>query len=296
MAVRSAEKRLVVMTSRLDEASDRERIPSQFYLLCAAAARGSTVGLNELSPGNVPGLRSASLDNPGPGKGQIAVDRGEIRLGLITEEPSLARAALTEIAQAEPFLLDGPIAYDRARWTHKLTEYDGRILDPTLWPFVARKLQANTAQLSASRMEEYAKCPYLFYLRRVQELERWEEEEQIEGMDPLVRGQIIHGILEGFMSEFKGQKFVQTALPELEAALYDCARRMLEGGRPAAMPDLLWEIERDRLLAALQNWLRLRKRPCGIRLAPYAPGTRLWHICGRRRISPLPHPGPRSPS
>ncbi len=259
MAVRSAEKKLVVMTSRLDEASDRERIPSQFYLLCAAAARGSAPGLNELNPESVPGLRSVSLDNPGPGRGQIAVDKGEIRLGLMNEEPCCARTVLTEIAQAEPLLLDGPIAYDRARWTHKLTEYDGRILDSTLWPFVVRKLLASTTQFSASRIEEYAKCPYLFYLRRIQELEKWEEEEQVEGIDPLVRGQIVHGILESFVSEFKGEKFVQTALPVLETALSACARRMLEESRPAAMPDLLWEIERDRLLATLQSWLRFEK-------------------------------------
>jgi ATP-dependent helicase/nuclease subunit B len=259
MAVRSAERRLVLVTSRLDEASDREKIPSQFFLRCAAAARGAALTLNELNPEIVPALRSVSLDDPGPGKGQIAVDRGEVRLGLLTEDPAHARAALPEMAEVEPSLIKGPLACDQARWLQRLTPYDGHIQDPALWPMVARMLGTGNSQLSASRVEEYAKCPYLFYLRRVQELEKWEEEEQVEGLDPLVRGQVMHSILESFMKEFAGERFVRTALTELAAALSAHARRMLEECRPAALPDLLWEIERDRLLATLDEWLRFER-------------------------------------
>ena len=66
MAARSAEKRLVLMTSRLDESSDRERIPSQFFLRAAAAIRKSVVTIRDLTEGNIPGFRSVSLDNPAP--------------------------------------------------------------------------------------------------------------------------------------------------------------------------------------------------------------------------------------
>jgi ATP-dependent helicase/nuclease subunit B len=259
MAVGSAERRLVLVTSRLDEASDREKIPSQFFLRCAAAARGTPLTLNELNPEIVPALRSVSLDNPGPGKGQVAIDRGEIRLGLLTEDPAHARTALAEIAELEPSLMKGPVAYDHARWLQKLTQYDGHIQDPSLWPIVERMLGTGNSQMSASRVEEYAKCPYLFYLRRVQGLEKWEEEEQVDSLDPLVRGQVMHSILEGFMKEVEGERFVRTALPELAAALTSRASRTLEACRPAAMPDLLWEIERDRLLATLHEWLRFEK-------------------------------------
>jgi ATP-dependent helicase/nuclease subunit B len=259
MAVRSATKRLVLLTSRLDESSDRERIPSQFFLRCAAAARGASLSLNELNPENVPGLRSVSLDDPGPGQGQAAVDKGEIRLGLIAEDPACARAALSEIAQVELSLLTRPMAYDRARWVRELTEFDGRLDDPALWQYVEQILRGRTSQLSASRIEEYAKCPYLFYLRRVQELRKWEEEEWIEGMDPRQRGKIVHEVLESFLQEFSGEKFAAAERSVLEESLSACARSKLELGRPAAIPDLLWEIERDRLLATLAAWLEFEK-------------------------------------
>ena len=90
MAARSAEKRLVLMTSRLDESSDRERIPSQFFLRAAAAIRKSVVTVRDLAEGNVPGFRSVSLDNPAPIGEEAAVDEGEIRLRLIAADRDTA--------------------------------------------------------------------------------------------------------------------------------------------------------------------------------------------------------------
>lgn len=252
MAVRAAEKRLVLLTSRLDESSDRERIPSEFFLRAAAAARGAAMlSLADLTEEKVPGLRSISLDDPGPGKDRIAVDEGEIRLRLILENPRTARATLAALEQAEPLLLTRPMAFDRARRTRQLTEFDGRFHDPALLRWAALKLDLEAGQISASRIEEYAKCPYFFYLRRIQELEKWEESGPVEGMDPLERGQSIHGILEAFVKNLTGGSIASAAAEELAAA----ARGVLEKARPAGMPDLLWEIERDRLLAMLQNWL-----------------------------------------
>ncbi len=255
MAVRAAEKRLVLLTSRLDETSDRERIPSQFFLRCASAARGSAVQLRELNSEEVPGLRSVNLDQAGSGKGQLAVDEGEIRLGLISEEPDHARAVLQAVARLEPLLMKGPMAYDKARWIHGLTPFDGSITDAASRSWVAQKLAAPSSQISASRIEEYAACPYMFFLRRVQELGKWEEEERLEGLDPLVRGRMLHLILEDFVRDYSGDAFAVTPVEVLREELSVRARRALEADRPSAMPDLLWEIERDRLLAMLQAWL-----------------------------------------
>jgi ATP-dependent helicase/DNAse subunit B len=94
----------------------------------------------------------------------------------------------------------------------------------------------------------------------VLKLESWVEEEPMEGMDPLLRGQIIHAILEGFLRDYPGDAWPGTPMPALLEALARRASRMLEEGRPAAVPDLLWEIERDRLLQTLANWLAYEKQ------------------------------------
>ncbi len=185
MAARSAEKRLVLMTSRLDESSDRERIPSQFFLHAAAAIRKSVVTVRDLAEGNIPGFRSVSLDNPAPIGDKAAVDEGEIRLRLIAADRDTAYPALRALEHLEPLRLTRPLAYDQARWAHRLTSYDGFLTDPKLTAWAARTLGASAGQVSASRLEEYAKCPYYFYLKRGMALAAWEEPAPLEGWIPL---------------------------------------------------------------------------------------------------------------
>jgi RecB family exonuclease len=152
-----------------------------------------------------------------------------------------------------------PLAYDRARWERKLTGFDGRLLDPVLVHWAAEKMGASAGQVSASRLEEYAKCPYLFFLKRIMDLEAWEEPLQTEGMDPLARGLAIHSILEGFLKSFCGERFLAASIEELWHSLESVARDSLERSRPAGIPDLLWEIERDAYLTMLKEWLAFEK-------------------------------------
>ncbi len=259
MAARSAIRRLVLVTARLDESSDRERIPSEFLMRVAAAARGGTVLLRDLAEGQVPGFRSVGLENPAPRDGQVAVDRGEIRLRLITGYSGSRRTVLQALAQEEPDLIRRPLAFDEARWKPVLTAFDGRLHARDLLRHVAGILGPSAGPVSPSRLETYAKCPYLFYLERVMELEAWEEIEAPQALDPLDRGQIIHKILERFLSGYPGEAFARTGLDEMTDELMAHARPALEHARPAGMIDLLWEIELTRLERLLRNWLTFEK-------------------------------------
>jgi RecB family exonuclease len=254
MAARSAEKRLVLMTSRLDESSDRERIPSQFFLRAASAVQGRAITIRDLAHGSLAGFRSVSLDNPAPEGNQIPVDEGEIRLRIITEDRKSSGAALRLLALLDPMRLSRPLEFDHARWIPRLTEFDGFISDPSLTQWTAQKLGISAGQVSASRIEEYAKCPYLFFLKRAMNLQGWEEQGRVEGMDPLDRGVAVHSILEKFLLDF-GEEVFQSDAPALWRTLEAMAREILEASRPAGMPELLWDIERDALISMLQGWL-----------------------------------------
>jgi RecB family exonuclease len=258
MAARSAGKRLVFMTSRLDEGSDRERIPSQFFLRVASAVRGSAVTIRDLTRGTVPGFRSVSLDNPAPTQDEIPVDEGEIRLRMVIAERKSAQTARRTLAELDPVRFSRPLKYDEARWDRRLTSFDGRITDPTLVGWTAQRLGASAAQVSASRVEEYLKCPYFFFLKRVMELEAWEEQGKIEAMDPLDRGLAIHRILETFLRD-SGEAVFEIPKEKLWRGLENLARRILDSARPAGLPDLLWEIERDALVQMLKGWLEFEK-------------------------------------
>jgi ATP-dependent helicase/nuclease subunit B len=261
MAARSAEKRLVLITSRLDESSDRERVPSQFFLRAAAAIRGRAVSMRDLA--DVPGFRSVSLDNPAPSRGETAVDEGEIRLRLITADRDLSHLALNALEQIEPDRFTRPLAYDRSRFLHRLTSYDGVLADGGLRNWIAHKLGSSIGQVSASRLEEYTKCPYYFFLKRGMELPVWEELVPMEAMDPLERGTLVHSILESFLREHGGEKFVATPEDALQRSLAALAQARLDKEQPAGIPLLLWDIERDALMAILRNWLSFEKARTG---------------------------------
>jgi RecB family exonuclease len=258
MAARSAGKRLVLMTSRLDETSDREQIPSQFFLRVASAVCGRSVAMRDLTEGTIAGFHSVSLDNPAPAKNEIPVDEGEIRLRLVTAGSDSAVQAIQMLAALEPLRLSRPHQYDKARWARKLTPFDGYIADPPLVRWTAQKLSASAGQVSASRIEEYVKCPYYFFLKRVMDLRAWEEQGKIEGMDPLDRGLVIHSILEKFLRD-SGECVFQSTGERLEKQLEDLARESLEAARPAGIADLLWEIERDALIRMLNGWVKFEK-------------------------------------
>ncbi len=255
MAARSATKRLVLVSSRLDENSDRERIPSEFFLRVAAVAAGQRIMLKDLAEGAVPGFRSVSLEDPSPRSGQAAVDGGEIRLCLIRRVPGSERSVLEALAGIEPALLQGPMAFDRARWQRRLTAYDGLISDRSLLSWLCSTIGPSSAPFSAVRIEDYARCPYLFYLKRVQVLDPWEELESAECLDALTRGSTVHRILEQFVQRHAGTGFASAQRDQLRKTLKNVAVENLESARPAGIPDLLWEIERDRILRILEEWL-----------------------------------------
>ena len=255
MAARSAQGRLVLVTSRLDEGSDRERIPSDFFLRVAEVAAGRRIMLRELAQGSIPGFRSVSLEDPAPGADQPAVDRSEIRLRLIRSRSGMERGVLSELAAIESELLERAAAFDHARWQRRLTSYDGMIADPALLSWLRMNVGPISGPFSASRVEEYARCPYLFYLRRVQGLDAWEELEAAGCLDPMTRGSIVHRILEQFMRRFEGEGFGVVSGTTLKERLRAQAVESLDSVRPAGVPDLLWDVERDQILGMLDKWL-----------------------------------------
>ena len=257
MAARSAEKRLVLMTSRLDESADREKFPSLFFLRAASAASGGRAAPDSFNSENIPGFRSVSLDASAPVGGITAVDEGEIRLRWIMSGRLPVMRALEELALMEPQRLRLPLKYERARRENRLTKYDGLISDPRLVQWIKQKFDSGSGQMSASRFEEYARCPYSFFLKKVIDLRILEDEHGItESMDPLERGTAVHAALESFLKNHAGEGFVSASEERLWVALEEEARRELKKIRPIGMPGLLWEIERDKMLALLRNWLR----------------------------------------
>jgi RecB family exonuclease len=264
MAARSAARRLVLVTSRLDESADREKFPSLFFLRTASAASGGRIAPGGFDAGNIPGFRSVSLDAAAPADGIAAVDEGEVRLRWITSGGLPSARALMELALLEPRRLRLPLEYERSRSEDRLTKFDGLISDPRLLQWTRQKLNQGSGQMSASRFENYARCPYSFFLKHILELRIPEDERGMtESMDPSERGTAVHAALESFLKNHLSKSFVFIPEKWFLASLEEEARRELEKKRPVGIPVLLWEIERDGLIDLLRNWLEFETARAG---------------------------------
>jgi RecB family exonuclease len=83
----------------------------------------------------------------------------------------------------------------KARRSTDFTEWDGNVGIAVL----------SAARMSPTRLEEYATCGFKYFLARGLYVNVVSEPEQLEMMNPAVRGSLIHRVLEAFFLEQKGR-------------------------------------------------------------------------------------------
>ena len=139
--------------------------------------------------------------------------------------------------------------YDRNH--NELTEWDGRV-DATSESIAG--IGRRERPVSPSALENWAGCPYRYFLGRVLGLSAPPEDED-DTISALERGLLVHKILERFVKEGKATVAELTALAEAE---FNAAER-----RGATGHYLLWELEKAKIRASLdafqgadEEWLK----------------------------------------
>jgi RecB family exonuclease len=245
-AVSQATERLVLSYPRVDARSGRERLPSLFFAAAAAALAGRPVAGAELD-------RMVAEDDPEWLPLEDAVDRGERDRFRVRRDD----AAVTAIAAGSPFFQKSRLA-SQARWSGKLTRYDGLIADekntlaPMLDPLRARH------PVSASRLASYARCGFQYLLQHVLRLQPAPEPEERRRIDPLERGDLFHRVAEAYLRELRDRGELPVADTEKArarlAAMAEAALEKLVEGSPPRFT-LLWQREKRRFHETMQGWL-----------------------------------------
>lgn len=98
------------------------------------------------------------------------------------------------------------------------TPYNGLIEDPELREWLGERF-GDERVWSATQIEEYAKCPWAYFSKRLLHLERFEEPN--EDMDHLVRGSVLHAALKRFYDAARQRVGEPVFLSQLDMAWAD---------------------------------------------------------------------------
>ena len=232
---------------RADVRGQRARFPSRWLLESATNLHGERVfgsKIDALDSGGwyraIPSFEWSIANAPTPGAGQ-EYDLRSIRRAAAPEDHFLARS--------EPQLRRGMLL-QQARRSDSFSEWDGHIVGGT--PSYAQRPH------SPSSLQDWAVCPYRYFLGRVLRVAERDEAEDDLTISPLERGALIHDILHTFFSSVEGlqspnDKWTESHRRNLEAIANDkcdAAERRGVTGR-----DLLWRRERQLIQDDLQEFL-----------------------------------------
>lgn len=255
LAVGGAAQKAVLTWPRASAAGSREQLPSYFLSRCGEALCAFRLGHDQLF--RLPGYRYIAADSV---KKNIANPISAVEYDLNCCS-SLPRAQLLEYYRLLAPALSDLLAADLSRLQRRWTTYDGIFTRSDSQNLLAARLARSGGHISATALEDYARCPYSFLLKRLLGLAPLEEPEALLGLAPLERGRLLHRVLELFYSRAAGQGLLPVELyPEKCRSLMSlvCREqfdRVPVQERPAF--SFLWQLQRrlfEETLQALLEW------------------------------------------
>lgn len=255
LAAGSATKALLLSYPRLEAVSDRERAPSHFLLRAVEALTGRRCDYAGLA--GFPGHEAIAATAFAPADPQAAWCEAEYDLSAALAALRAKNGAeLAYLAALAPTFASAWRA-EESRWgTSRFTRYDGQITSRAALDALLEQLGRQPWRMRPTTMEEYAACPFKYFLRRILAIELPEEPEAVRRLSLLDRGTITHRILHRFMRQARDSQ----QLP-LDAAaeqrMLDVAREEFAGFETLGLIGLraLWELDRAALELDLRRFV-----------------------------------------
>jgi ATP-dependent helicase/nuclease subunit B len=263
IAVGAAAGRVYLSYPRIDIEQGRPRVPSFYALEALRAAEGYLPGFYELAD-RAAAAQELRLGWPAPPQPELAIDDAEFDLALLQ---NLAGADADAIKGAAHYLLGANEHLARAlrargrRWLRRWTSADGLVdPDPAALAALAGQ-QMGARSYSATALQNFAACPYRFFLQAIWRLQPREEPEAIEVIDPLTRGALFHEVQFDLLSELRARAMLPVSAANLAAAqeLGDgllSSRAASYKDRLAPAIDKVWNDGIAAIQADLREWLR----------------------------------------
>lgn len=241
----------VLSFARVDLATGRERVPSFFAVEVLKAAHGSGADIQKL----IEQAKAASESRIGwsaPSDPADCIDDAEFDLASFRAATiAKVRGGYAWIGAVNPHAVRS-IRARMQRWGHEWSRSDGLAATDVHIGIALQKYRLTNRAWSASALQQFARCPYRFFLHSIHGLEPVEEPEALERMDALVRGRLYHRVL--FQLFRDGD---QDALARLDEILPRLAAEAAEE-HALAVPGF-WRIEVEKLRVDLRGWISGRE-------------------------------------
>ena len=263
LALGAASGRAYLSYPRIDIQQARPRVPSFYGLEAIRAAEGELRGFEELGLLAESGT-TARLGWPAPDEASDAIDEAEYDLALlgrlVDADPETTAGTAHYLLDSNPHLARSLRARSR-KWLRRWTSFDG-LVDPD--PVASEMLSTHrlgTRSFSPTALQNYAACPYRFFLQAVHRLQPREEPAALEVIDPLTRGSLFHKVQYEVLTMLRTAEMlpitprnVDRAISAVDDVLDRVAARYADELWPA-IPKV-WEDGINAIRADLHEWLR----------------------------------------
>lgn len=253
LAVGGATGKAVLTWPRVSAAAGREQLPSFYLSRCGEALCAVRPGHDQLD--RLPGYRYiAAVSEKEPVTAPITAL--EYDLSCSDRLPPAQR--LSYFRALSP-VLSRLLSTDSSRFGRFWSACDGVFTREDLLRLCSTS--RDRAAFSATALEDYARCPYSYFLKRLLGLSPPEEPEELLRITPLTRGRLLHRILEEFYRCASAEGLLPVKrFPEQCRSLL----QRISGKEYAAVPPeerppypLLWRLQiraLEETLQTLLNW------------------------------------------
>ncbi|HXU37394.1 MAG TPA: PD-(D/E)XK nuclease family protein [Blastocatellia bacterium] len=263
LAVGAASTRVHLSYPRIDVQQARPRVPSFYGLEALRASEGHLPGFDKLMR-RAEQTSSGRLGWPAPANPGVAIDEAEYDLALLAP---LIDADPETVAGTANYLLSTNQHLARAlrsrsrRWLKRWTPSDGLVEPDDLAREALAAHQLGSRSFSPTALQNYAACPYRFFLQAVHRLQPREEPAAIEVIDPLTRGSLFHKVQYQVLTMLREAGLLPLtpstcarAIDLVDDVLNRVALTFQEKLAPAI--DKVWEDGINTIRADLREWLR----------------------------------------
>jgi CRISPR/Cas system-associated exonuclease Cas4 (RecB family) len=207
---------------------------------------------------------TARLGWPAPDEAGGAIDEAEYDLALlgrlVDADPETTAGTAHYLLDSNPHLARSLRSRSR-KWLRRWTAFDG-LVEPdkaSSEALAAHRLGARS--FSPTALQNYAACPYRFFLQAVQRLQPREEPAALEVIDPLTRGSLFHKVQYEVLTLLRAAemlpittKNIARAITAVDGVLDRVADRYEDELWPA-IPKV-WEDGINAIRVDLHEWLR----------------------------------------